>query len=317
MFYFKPILILLLVLLSSCGQGTKQSVKIQQFPVVTVPSIIGSQQEAIEWMAKNYWNKFLDTTQTFSTDTSLVGNIPRDDFRKHFMEYSQILWSTAPKIGVEAQYRFINKAISVESKYPKTNILENILELSELYLYDVNSPLRNEEFFLPIADVLSKSELSDDITKEKYNKIFSDCSINRVGEIATNFTFSTKSGKSSRLHDIKSDYVFLFFSNPGCSACLEIIKAIIHSEKINGLINSKKLSILNLYIDENLGEWIKYMEIYPTTWINAYNPNIEITSQELYSIRAIPTIYILDKNKRVILKDAPQNIALNFVESLD
>ena len=71
MFHFKPILILIIVLLSSCGQSKKQSIKVQQFPMETPPAIIGSQQEAMEWMAKNYWNKALDTTQTIAIDTSL------------------------------------------------------------------------------------------------------------------------------------------------------------------------------------------------------------------------------------------------------
>ncbi|MBQ5850964.1 MAG: hypothetical protein IIW54_09160, partial [Lachnospiraceae bacterium] len=32
-----------------------------------------------------------------------------------------------------------------------------------------------------------------------------------------------------------------------------------------------------------------------------------IRNDELYSVRAIPSLYLLDKEKRVILKDAPEN----------
>ena len=39
-------------------------------------------------------------------------------------------------------------------------------------------------------------------------------------------------------------------------------------------------------------------------WINAYDGGMVITKERVFDIQDIPTIYLLDKNKRIILKDA-------------
>ena len=39
--------------------------------------------------------------------------------------------------------------------------------------------------------------------------------------------------------------------------------------------------------------------------INAYDAGQKITERQLYDLKAMPTLYLLDKDKRVILKDAP------------
>ena len=39
-------------------------------------------------------------------------------------------------------------------------------------------------------------------------------------------------------------------------------------------------------------------------WIDAYDAEQTILNQNLYDLKAIPTLYLLDKDKKVLLKDA-------------
>jgi hypothetical protein len=64
------------------------------------------------------------------------------------------------------------------------------------------------------------------------------------------------------------------------------------------------LTILTLYPDNNLTEWYKYLPEMPVKWIHAYDKGMEVTQRKLYDIKAIPTLYLLDKDKKVILKDS-------------
>ena len=41
-----------------------------------------------------------------------------------------------------------------------------------------------------------------------------------------------------------------------------------------------------------------------------------IRNEELYSVRAIPSLYLLDEEKRVILKDAPENKMMHYLVNL-
>ena len=75
------------------------------------------------------------------------------------------------------------------------------------------------------------------------------------------------------------------------------------------------MAVLNIYIDEDLQGWRDYMPIYPEEWYNGFDPDLAIRTENLYDVRAIPSLYLLDEEKRVILKDAPENRLFNLLLS--
>ncbi len=311
------ILILTSLVLFGCGQpASKKSQKANPFPRVTLPSMVSSEAQALDFMALNYWNKFFDSTKVFSLDTSFIGGISKKDFNGAFAEYATILAQVPPQIALQAQEKLISKAILLETEFPENNLFDKIVLFSEEVIYGVNSDYRNEEYYLPIAEALSKSDLVDSLSRKKYEQEVIDCSLNRLGTVATDFKFSTMEGQHSSLHKIKADYTLLFFSNPGCHACKDIITALQETPKIASMVKEKKLAVLNMYIDHDLTEWFKYMPIYPKEWKNAYDPDFTIRDKKLYSVRAIPSLYLLDKEKRVIYKDAPPQVVISVLERL-
>ena len=74
---------------------------------------------------------------------------------------------------------------------------------------------------------------------------------------------------------------------------------------------------MNVYIDEDVPAWYRYRKEYPEDWYNGYDPDLAVRSDMLYNVRAIPSLYILDKDKNVIMKDAPEGKVLAFIASLD
>ena len=58
------------------------------------------------------------------------------------------------------------------------------------------------------------------------------------------------------------------------------------------------------------------MESYPKEWINCYDPDYVIRTDTLYNIRAIPSLYLLDAQKRVVLKDATPERVIMFLNNL-
>ena len=55
------------------------------------------------------------------------------------------------------------------------------------------------------------------------------------------------------------------------------------------------------------------MPIYPEEWLNGFDPDFVIRTDVLYNVRAIPSLYLLDKDKTVIMKDAVTERVLDFV----
>lgn len=53
----------------------------------------------------------------------------------------------------------------------------------------------------------------------------------------------------------------------------------------------------------------------PANWINGFDSNQEIANEELYDLKAMPTLYLLDKGKKVLLKDADLDEILLFLQN--
>ena len=65
------------------------------------------------------------------------------------------------------------------------------------------------------------------------------------------------------------------------------------------------LLVVNVYPDEDLQAWLDYLPNYPEEWVCGCDPDQVLNSDTRYWLRAIPSLYLLDEQKRVVLKDAP------------
>lgn len=125
------------------------------------------------------------------------------------------------------------------------------------------------------------------------------------GTRAANFTYTLASGAKGTLYQVSTDYTLLFINNPGCHACAETIDLLKADSGINRLLKAGKLTVLSFYPDEELDEWRKHQNDFPSEWINGYDSDFLVKTKNVYDLKAIPTLYLLDRNKIVILKDAP------------
>lgn len=135
-----------------------------------------------------------------------------------------------------------------------------------------------------------------------------------MGNPATDFTYTLPSGKKGRLSGINADYTILFFNNPDCNACRAIKVEVEASELVKSLLNvkvqdnRKKLVFLSVFPDPELEVWRRMLPEQPKEWMCTYDDGQVITKERLYDLRAISTFYLLDREKRVLLKDAPFRI---------
>ena len=88
------------------------------------------------------------------------------------------------------------------------------------------------------------------------------------------------------------------------------------SAQISNLINSGRLKVVDVYIDEDIDLWKERRDSYPSAWINGYDPTFTIRTDRIYAVRAVPSLYLLDQDKNVVLKDAPAQWALEILETL-
>ena len=173
----------------------------------------------------------------------------------------------------------------------------------EVVLHDPNSPVRNDEYYIPVLETLLASPLLDDYDRIAPEYDLALAKQNRIMHTANDFVYTTANGKRARLHDIKADYVILMFSNPGCPMCREIMEEISASPLLNEMQERGSLKVISLYPDADLEAWRAHLGDMPERWIKAFDEGMIISSQRLYNLNAIPSLYLLDKDKCVLVKD--------------
>lgn len=183
------------------------------------------------------------------------------------------------------------------AKAEQNNATAQFLTLAEKYLYDPNSPYRNDEQYLLFLQYAATHQLADYTTNPRYQKHYAMVQKNRVGHKATNFPFTTQAGEKGWLYNLQSKYILLFFHDPNCEECQYVQHQL---ENQHTHFAQKGVQVVAVYIDDEIEAWQKAQ--YPSAWFSVYAP--EIDRQDLYDIKALPTLYLLDTQKRVELKDA-------------
>ncbi|MBQ8838425.1 MAG: DUF5106 domain-containing protein [Bacteroidales bacterium] len=278
------------------------------FPEVSIPGMIDSPQEGAEYMALHYWDVLTDLQRTYPSDSTMASGVRNGDIEQNFVNWIQFLDMTTLQVGENAVRRLCDRAMACERKDTASTLFEIVVDLSEKYLHDPNSPFRNEEHYLHFASSLASYEGFSSEVRDKYAYRARMCSLNRIGTKASDFRFADRRGRIRTLYSIEAPKTLLFFSNPGCEACMNIINVLKETPQIAEMVDNGSLAVLNIYIDEDIQAWRDYMPVYPEQWYNGFDPDSVLRGNTLYNIRAIPSLYLLDSDKRVLLKDAPEQV---------
>lgn len=288
-----PLAFALLLLCAACG-GRSTAVsekKTVPFELPDIPMMLPPQERGV-FIAQHYWDKF-----DFKDTVSLWGE--KMQAEQIFVDYLALMWQVDPN---EAARSFKKLLATAEAADGVT--FARFVALSEKYLYEPNSPMRNEELYIPVLEYMVASPAIPELEKLRPQHRLEMAFKNRVGTQSADFTYTLASGATGRLHNIKADYTIIFFNNPDCSACKNIREEISSLPLLSEMIQSGHIKILAIYPDEDLTAWQNYRQNIPETWINAYDKNQTLRSENIYDLKAIPTLYLLSHDKSVLIKDA-------------
>ncbi|RGN34151.1 DUF5106 domain-containing protein [Bacteroides oleiciplenus] len=292
------IFFLFLILCTACGNrkaSDNQAEDIKNdstktFALPVIPAMLNTPESRADYLVRHYWEN-VDFTDTTYLDH-------REVMEQAWVDYIDIMKIVPEETAISAIKQMYQDAGK------KKKVFFFFTDLAEKYLYDPNSPMRNEELYIPVLDAMLESTVLDDTEKILPKGRRDLAEQNRLGRQAEDFTYTLVSGKSGTLYGVKANYTLLFINNPGCHACEEGIKELKQAPAINKEFEAGNLKILSVYPDEDKEEWERHLSDFPKEWINGYDKKLMIKEKNLYDLKAIPTLYLLDKNKKVLLKDA-------------
>lgn len=284
-------------LLISCNQRNK-STKQDMATTDTTASVY----TAADLEALHYWDQ-VDMQDTAKIKDPSMGEQKLADFLN-------ALNGTSDSTADHAIANMLDRA-----KVNKTSF-DYYIKLYEHYLYDGNSPMRNDVRYESVLRYLIKSDQLTDLEKEAYRPIYKLVQRNKMGKVAEDFSFERYDGHIQKLSDVNAKYILLIFYDTECARCKQIIALLQDTPEVTDLFEKKQIQIVTIEPWGDRDRWINYQPHLAKNWINGFDNNSTIQRQRLYDTKASPTIYLLDGMKRVLLKDVELQLALQIMTQL-
>lgn len=259
----------------------------QSFPYPAIPDTLRSVEQRAGYLSEHYWDNynfadtlllkskevteqgfvnFIDILNRFNLDNASKGVAHKDIAQKGITRKDITQQGIAQKdITQKGIACFTRKAFS------NTAAKERFENLIEHYFEDQLSPVRNDRVYLIFLEEMKNSPCFDETEKERIAFKIKTTNKNLPGDIAINFKFKDENGKEHQLSDYKDQKVILYFYDPDCENCHKV-SAWLKQQTIPA-----DIKVLKMIADNH----ISYM----------------------YSLKNMPTIFLLDKENKVILKD--------------
>lgn len=317
----KAVIYLLLAASLACGCGARKTsgndgARSRAFPAVKVPAMLTDIQERADYVCSHFWDG-LGAAGAFLCDSTHAAGIAKETLEEQMGMFSTLLSTVSAETARKSVSTLFDVIESCEARDSTSNLFETLCDLTAKYLYDPNSPVRDEDAYQPFVEKLSRSRFTPDSMRGAYAFDSKMCGLNRIGSQAADFEFKDLDGELHSLYGLKADYTLLLFTNPGCPDCKETIEALSGNDGVSEMLRDGSLAVANVYIDTELDKWKAFAQEYPTEWTSGYDHKYLIRTDVIYNVRAIPSLYLLDKDKRVILKDAPVNRILEALAAAE
>ena len=274
----------------------------QSFPYPAIPDTLRSVEQRAGYLSEHYWDNynfadtlllkskevteqgfvnFIDILNRFNLDNASKGvahkdiaqkGITRKDITQKDIAQKDIVRKDITQKDI-TQKGIAQKGIACFTRKAFSNAAakERFENLIEHYFEDQLSPVCNDRVYLIFLEEMKNSPCFNETEKERIAFKIKTTNKNLPGDIAINFKFKDENGKEHQLSDYKDQKVILYFYDPDCENCHEV-SAWLKQQTIPA-----DIKVLKMVADNH----ISYM----------------------YSLKNMPTIFLLDKENKVILKD--------------
>lgn len=265
----------------------------EEFPFPAIPATLTEPEARKAWLLTHYWERF-----DFA-DTTLVNN--RDVTEQGFVNFIALLadGTTSDELTRESLANWCAGFVG------KEHARRVLTQTTDDYLYSPQSPFHNEELYGMYLETLLDKLPKTDARRSTYSFRLELVRRNNVGNRATDFTYYLPDGTKHTLAatPVKNDRLLLVFYDPECESCHEVLRQMAADRALAEAVRTGKVSVLAVYTEGNDAAWLKALPDMPEGW--TVGADREAVKQgTLYDLKAMPSLYLLDGRKTVLLKDA-------------
>ena len=268
--------------------------------VFAIPSSRAQQDGAgkLAYAAEHFWDKY-DWADTSKANMDLG--------EQGFSNFLFLLGRTDSLTMDRACAAFVRGAFS------NRRSRDRFASLSEHYLWNPESPLRNDAVYVALLRHMAQAygdgdSVGRDLCLFRLRMVWK----NLPGSVATDFVYIDREGRSRRMSETESPYTLLVFYSPDCEHCEKILPQLL----VSPALRNPRVRVLAVFPDADTEKWRMTRYEMPPNWTDGYSPEGEISAEALYYIPATPSFYLLDSDKRVLLKDPSPDRLLQVLEQL-
>ena len=207
---YRIVVILLAALCAvSCGrrssrQQTSAAPQMRVFLPAIAPSSLSddAKRDYLRW---HYWDRF-----DFA-DTLFIREVDTVQMVEAYVRWIALI-SDRPTDGVPMDSLMRRASAS-------RPMLDYFTMLAELVIHDPNSPLRNDEFYIPVLRAVLASPYYDEYERIGPSYDLNMAMQNRIGERANDFRYTLASGATGTLYGVKAEYVLCCSSITPAARC--------------------------------------------------------------------------------------------------
>ena len=245
------------------------------------------------WLLTHYWDQF-----DFA-DSTLVNN--RDVTEQGFVNFIALLLdgTTPEELTHESLENWCAGFVG------KDHARKVLTQTADDYLFNPNSPFYNEGLYGMYLEALLGKLPQTDAMRSAYRFKLELVRRNNVGVSATDFVYYLSDGTRCTLSatPVKNNRLLLVFYDPECESCHEILGQMAADTALAEAVQTGQLSVLAVYTEGNEEAWRKALPDMPAGWMVGTDREA-VKGGALYDLKAMPSLYLLDGKKTVLLKDA-------------
>lgn len=276
---------------NAAGQACVDSGLGARLPLPDVPDVLTGAAERGDYIVEHFWDglDFRDTLR--SRDRRFM--------EPNFVGFISMLSGCSEKAQRAGVGELLSHA-AVDSA-----ALALVSDLAEHYLNEPNSPFRNEERYICfLEEYLSLPAVGEEARLRPAAQL-AVAKKNRIGAIASDFRYVDRDGSRHTLHSMPGIRLLLIFYDPDCPHCSDILRQLHESRVLGQMISKHELEVLAIYTEGDAALWNMTKAMMPSEWHVGMDAD-GILAKGIYSLPAMPVIYLLDGRKRVLLKDTDQ-----------
>lgn len=261
---------------------------VRELPLPSIPTALRNPRERAAYLLAHFWDAmdFADTSA--SRD--------REFMEQNFANFASVFPHADTTAVTEAIGRLLHLA---EADKPAYTMLA---EIAEKYLYEPDSPLCDDNRYMIFLEGFLRSPILDEYEKIRPAYQLNTARKNRTGSTAADFAYIGRDGRRRTLHDTVGESVLLVFYDPECGHCMEVMASLRDDSAIRAAVNDGRLAVVAVFADGDRESWKRLPDVIPDEWTDALDTT-GVQERELYSFKQLPALYLLDEDKRVLLKE--------------